>query len=81
MVTNLADYIETIASFGYVAGMSYVQDINAAGLLIDTMEIVVTSDSGNSSAIRRQPLDQMYPPTIAPILLALNEKLTQIETL
>jgi len=81
MVTNLADYIETVAGYPYIAGLSYIQDINAAGLLIDVMEIIVTSDSGNSSAIRRQPLDKMYPPIVVPFLLALNEKLTAIENL
>ena len=81
MLANLADYIETVMGYPYVAGMDYIQDINAAGLLIDVMEITVLSASGKSSATLRQPLALMYPPIVVPLLSALNDRLNAVEAL
>jgi len=81
VASHIAEEIEQVAAFNNVAGMFYIQDINAAGLLIDVMEIIVTSTSGNSSGVLHLRIPQLSPFVSAPLVNALVAKLDAIENL
>jgi len=77
----MATEVEEVAAFNNVAGLFYIQDINAAGLLIDVMEVIVTSTSGNSSGILHLRVGQLNPFISGPLVNALVAKLDAIEAL
>lgn len=80
-VSTLADTMEVVAGFPFVAYQDYLQDISKAGLLIDVMEVGVTSDDGKLSALIRQPFDTVnyHTLTIVPMISDLNARLNAAE--
>lgn len=52
-----AGEIETIAGHQHVVGLSYTQDTNASGNLIDQMIVTVGTDDGNNEAAFTWPLE------------------------
>lgn len=58
---QLSTRIEEVMAEPNVEWISYSQPTNAAGQLLDTMTIYVTSDSGNSQGLVSVPLAEIGP--------------------
>lgn len=54
-----AGAIQGLAGHPHVQGMAYTQDVNAAGNLIDSMEITVGTDDGEQAASFTWPLETL----------------------
>lgn len=78
--SDYAAVIQTIAAHDHVTAEWYAPDTNAAGLLIDTMQVVVESNSGNSSTVVEIPFSKLLnSPAPYAIIDAANTKLNAIE--
>jgi len=77
----LATEIESIATDPQVAAVVFVQDVSAAGQLIDVLEITVTSTSGLSSGIVRVQLTSFAASIATPLIVAEQAALDAIEAL
>jgi len=81
VLSQLSAVIEAVAQFTEVAALVYVQDVNAAGQLLDVMEITVWSTSGQSTGIVRVPLTAAFENEALPLISALHDQLNAIEAL
>ena len=60
IIEVLATGLEVVAGRHDVAGLSYFQDVNAVGQLVDKIEVIVQSTSGNSTAAQDYPLNEVF---------------------
>jgi hypothetical protein len=60
VIEVLADGLEGIAQNDHVAGVSYLQDVNAAGQLDDFLDVTVQSNSGQSTEDMLILLDDVF---------------------
>ena len=81
--SDYASYIQQVAGHDHVTAAWYAPDTNAAGLLIDTLVVVVATDDGSSEAQVEIPFSQLNTPrAFARIDAAYNEliKIAAIST-
>jgi hypothetical protein len=78
---NYASYIQQIAQHDHVTAAWYAPDTNAAGVLIDTLVVVVQSDTGNSDAQVEIPFSQLNTPGAFGKIDAANSQLNSIEAI
>lgn len=81
--SNYASYIQQVGGHDHVTAAWYAPDTNAAGLLIDTLVVVVSTDDGLSEAQVEIPFSQLNTPgAFAKIDAAYNElvKIAAIST-
>lgn len=57
-----AGWIQAMAAHDHVVGMTYTQDVNAAGTLVDQMVITVGTPDGENTADLTIPLAQLNAP-------------------
>jgi hypothetical protein len=60
--SNYASYIQQIGGHDHVVAAWYAPDTNAAGILIDTLVVVVQTDDGTSSAEVEIPFSMLNTP-------------------
>lgn len=77
--SNYASYIQQIAQHDHVNAAWYAPDTNAAGLLIDTLVVLVQSDSGNSDTQVEIPFSKLNTPGAFAMIDAANARLDAIE--
>lgn len=73
--------IELLATDARVAGLAYIQDVTAAGQLVDRMQIVVQSTSGNSTDTFDQDLNNLDGFVVGPIIQRHVDALNAVEAL
>jgi hypothetical protein len=77
--SDYASYIQAIGAHDHVTAAFYAPDTNAAGLLVDTLVVVVESSSGLSSTQVEIPFSQLNTPAAFGKIDAANVKLNTIE--
>ena len=77
--SNYASYIQQIGGHDHVTAAWYAPDTNAAGLLIDTLVVVVETDDGDSSAQVEIPFSQLNTPGAFAKIDAAYNQLVKIE--
>ena len=73
--------IESVFTHPGVTDATWRQVANAAGFLIDELDLIVTSASGNSAATLTVPFSRMAPETLAPLVSHLRDQLDAAEGL
>jgi hypothetical protein len=76
--SNYASYIQTIAGHDHVTAAWYAPDTNKAGLLIDTLVVVVETDDGSSEAQVEIPFSMLNTPGAFARIDAAYNQLTKI---
>jgi hypothetical protein len=79
--SNYASYIQQIAQHDHVTAIWYALEVNAQGLLTDTLTVLVDSDSGNSSTEVTIPFGMLNTPGAFARIDAANASLNQIEAI
>jgi hypothetical protein len=79
--SNYASYIQTIAAHDHVTAAWYAPDTNAAGLLIDTLVVVVATSDGLSSASVEIPFAILNTPQAFARIDAAYNELVSIEAI
>jgi len=79
--SNYASYIQQIGGHDHVTAAWYAPDTNAAGLLIDTLVVVVETDAGESSAQVEIPFSQLNTPGAFAKIDAAYNQLVKIEAI
>lgn len=79
--SNYASYIQTIAAHDHVTAAWYAPDTNAAGLLIDTLVVVVETDDGLSDAQVEIPFSILNTPGAFAKIDAAYNQLVAIEAI
>jgi hypothetical protein len=74
-VFPIAANIESLLHDPNVAAIVYIQDVNAAGQLIDVLEITYQSDDGRATGTYRVLVDMADLRYLSPILAPLVEQL------
>jgi hypothetical protein len=79
--SNYASYIQTIGGHDHVIAAYYAPDTNAAGLLVDTLVVVVETTDGGSQAEVSIPFAMLNTPQAFARIDAAYATLTQIEAI
>jgi hypothetical protein len=79
--SDYASYIQTIAAHDHVTAAWYAPDTNAAGLLIDTLVVVVATSDGLSSASVEIPFAILNTPQAFARIDAAYNELVSIEAI
>lgn len=79
--SNYASYIQQIAQHDHVSAIWYALEVNAQGLLVDTITVLVDSDSGNSSTEVTIPFSMLNTPGSFGRIDAANNQLDAIEAI
>lgn len=79
--SNFASYIQQIGGHEHVTAAWYAPDVNAQGLLVDTLVVMVESDSGESDTAVDIPFSILNTPGAFGRLDAANARLNQIESI
>lgn len=79
--SNFASYIQQIGGHDHVTAAWYAQDVNAQGLLVDTLVVLVESDSGESSTEVSIPFTMLNTRGAFARIDAANTRLNNIEAI
>ena len=79
--SNYASYIQQIGGHDHVSAIWYAQDVNAQGLLVDTLTVLVDSDSGNSTTEVTIPFTMLNTPAAFQRIDDANNRLDAIEAI
>lgn len=79
--SNYASYIQQIGAHDHVTAAWYAQDVNAQGLLVDTLTVLVESDSGESSTEVSIPFSMLNTPAAFRRIDDANNRLDAIEAI
>jgi hypothetical protein len=79
--SNYASYIQQIGGHDHVTAAWYAQDVNAQGLLVDILVVLVESDSGESSTEVAIPFSILNTPGAFARIDDANNRLDQIEAI
>jgi hypothetical protein len=79
--SDYASYIQQIGQHDHVTAAFYASDTNAAGLLVDTLVVVVETDDGESSAEVIIPFSMLNTPAAFARIDAAYNQLVSIEAI
>jgi hypothetical protein len=79
--SNYASYIQQIGGHDHVTAAWYAPEVNAQGLLVDSLVVLVESDSGESSTTVEIPFSLLNTPKAFGMIDAANNRLDQIEAI
>lgn len=76
-----ATWVQAIGALPSVVGLAYAQDVNSAGLLVDTLIVTVGTPDGLQTAIATVPLATSNSPAAFATIAAAYSQLTTIAAL
>lgn len=79
--SNYASYIQQVAGHDHVTAVWYAPDTNAAGLLVDTIVVIVETDDSASTAQVEIPFSKLNTPGAFAMIDAAYTQLTHIQAI